>query len=130
MTTTNPTSNIGASAAGIVDSAANSADQAIRSSQRVANQTLDQISEGVDAVRAQAAPALNRLATDAEQFTRRSVDKVREGSQQLREQALRASDKTLIFIKDEPVKAVLIAAAVGAVLMALATLVGRAGPRG
>ena len=129
MTTTNPNSNVGANAAAIVDSAANTADQVIRSSQRVANQTLDQLSSGVDTVRAQAAPVLNRLATDAEQFTRRSVDKVREGSQQLRGQALRATDTTLGYIKEEPVKAVLIAAAIGAVLMALVTLVARAGSR-
>ena len=127
MTTTNPNSNVGANAATIVDSAANTADQVIRSSQRVANQTLDQLSSGVDTVRAQAAPVLNRLATDTEQFTRRSVDKVREGSQQLRGQALRATNTTLGYIKEEPVKAVLIAAAIGAVLMALVTLVGRAG---
>ncbi len=130
MTTTNPNSNPpNAAAAAIVDSAANTADQAIRSSQRVANETLNQLADGVDSVRAQAVPVLNRIAVDAEQFTRRSVDKVREGSQQLRGQAVRATATTMGYIKKEPVKSVLIAAAVGAVLMALVTLAGRAGSR-
>jgi ElaB/YqjD/DUF883 family membrane-anchored ribosome-binding protein len=38
---------------------------------------------------------------------------------QVRDQAMRASDGTLNYIKDEPVKAMLIAAAAGAALMAL-----------
>jgi ElaB/YqjD/DUF883 family membrane-anchored ribosome-binding protein len=37
----------------------------------------------------------------------------------VRDQALRVSDDTRNYIRDEPVKAVLIAAAAGAVLMAL-----------
>ncbi len=129
MTTTNPNSNPSAAAAAIVDSAANTADQAIRSTQRVANETLNQIADGVDSARAQAVPALNRIAVDAEQFTRRSVEKVREGSQQLRGQAVRATNTTLSYIKEEPVKSVLIAAAVGAALMVLVTLVGRTSSR-
>lgn len=68
---------------------------------------------------AQAGPAFSRLAGEAEQMTRRSVESVRE-------QALLATDKTRGYIKDEPVKSVLIAAAVGAALMALVALVGRA----
>ena len=44
---------------------------------------------------------------------------------QLRDQAVRASDKTVGYIKDEPMKAMLIAAAAGAALMALVALLGR-----
>ena len=90
-----------------------------------AHTALDPMVEGVDQARAQAGQVLNRLVSDADKLTRRGVAAVREGSQQLRETTARATDSTLGYIRDEPVKSVLIAAAVGATLMALVTLVSR-----
>ena len=90
-----------------------------------ANTAMDAIAESVDDARAQAGHVLNRLVADAEKMTRRGVAAARDGSQQLRDQASRATDTTLDYIKDEPVKSVLIAAAVGAALMGLITLVSR-----
>ena len=52
----------------------------------------------------------------------RAVDAVRDGTQQLRDKALRVSDTTVNYVKEEPVKAMLIAAATGAALMALVNL--------
>ncbi|HEY6599092.1 MAG TPA: hypothetical protein VIZ30_07260 [Pseudomonadales bacterium] len=107
------------------DAAAQATDQVIRSSQRVANRTLDKVADTVDEVRTQAEGAMNRLSGDAERLMRRGADKVRDGSQQLREQALRATDSTAAYVKAEPVKALLIAAAVGAALMALISIGSR-----
>ena len=50
---------------------------------------------------------------------------MRNGSQHLREKAVQASDSTIGYIKDEPVKAMLIAAATGAALMAMLSLLTR-----
>jgi ElaB/YqjD/DUF883 family membrane-anchored ribosome-binding protein len=86
-----------------------SGDDAVRSIQRGTAQDLRQ----------QVAPLLARAGEQASALAQRGVDAVRDRSLQVREQALRASDSTLNYIKDEPVKAVLIAAATGAVLMAL-----------
>ena len=58
------------------------------------------------------------------------MDAVRDTSQQVRERAVRVSDGTVGYIRDEPVKSVLIAAATGAVLMALVGLMGRSNSRG
>jgi len=55
-------------------------------------------------------------------LARRGVDAVRGSSQQLRERALRVSDSTVGYIRDEPVKSVLIAAIAGATLCAMVTL--------
>jgi ElaB/YqjD/DUF883 family membrane-anchored ribosome-binding protein len=68
---------------------------------------------------------LNRLANQAEITARRSVEAMRDTSAQIRERALKASDSTVGYIKDEPLKAMLIAAAAGAALMALLGLIGR-----
>jgi ElaB/YqjD/DUF883 family membrane-anchored ribosome-binding protein len=113
MRTSNPTVDQTA------DDAADMADTAIRSSQRFANQALDQIADRVDSVRERANAALSSVKSETQALTKRGVDAVREGSQQLRQQALRASDSTAAYVKDEPLKSVLIAAAVGAGLMAL-----------
>jgi ElaB/YqjD/DUF883 family membrane-anchored ribosome-binding protein len=62
---------------------------------------------------------LNRATEQASAMAQRGVDAVRDGSQQLRERAHWASDGTLNYIKDEPVKSMLFAAAAGAALMVL-----------
>jgi ElaB/YqjD/DUF883 family membrane-anchored ribosome-binding protein len=103
----------------LADQAAHSADQAIRSTQRVANQALDGLAGSVQDLRQQAAPLLNRATEQASVLAQRGVDAVRQGSRQVRDQALRASDGTLHYVREEPVKAMLIAAATGAALMAL-----------
>lgn len=112
------------------DDAAAAADTAIRASQRFANQALDQIADRVDNVRERANSAFSSVKSETQALTRRGVDAVREGSQHLRQQALRATDSTAAYVKEEPFKSILIAAAVGAGLMALIGLmVHRAGSR-
>ncbi|HSB25740.1 MAG TPA: hypothetical protein VLE94_21780 [Burkholderiaceae bacterium] len=73
-------------------------------------------------LREQVSPLLARAGEQASALAQRGVDAVRERSLQVREQALRASDSTLNYIRDEPVKAVLFAAAAGAVLTVLVGL--------
>jgi ElaB/YqjD/DUF883 family membrane-anchored ribosome-binding protein len=109
----------------LADQAAQSADSAIKSTQRFANEALDTLSDKVGEVRDQAAPVLNRVAEKAETLARRGLEAVKDSSQVVRDRALRASDSTVAYIKDEPVKAILIAAATGAALMALISLMTR-----
>jgi ElaB/YqjD/DUF883 family membrane-anchored ribosome-binding protein len=109
----------------LVDSAAQSAEQAIKSTQRVANGALDGLSHGVKDLQDQAKPLLNRAAEQASDMAHRSLEAAREGSHRIRDQAQHATDSTLGYIRHEPVKAVLIAAATGAALMALIGLMNR-----
>jgi ElaB/YqjD/DUF883 family membrane-anchored ribosome-binding protein len=60
----------------------------------------------------------------------RSVAALRDGTQHLVDRAQHASDSTVTYIKGEPVKAMLIAAAAGATLMALVGLLTRSRDRG
>lgn len=69
------------------------------------------------------------LAEQASQTVDHAMDSVRETAHQLRLKAEHASDSTVSYIQHEPVKSVLIAAATGAVLMALVNLVSRSGHR-
>jgi ElaB/YqjD/DUF883 family membrane-anchored ribosome-binding protein len=72
-----------------------------------------------------AAPLLDSASEHASELAHRVVEAVRDSSQQLQEKAMRASDSTAKYIRKEPVKSLLIAAAAGATLMALASLLMR-----
>ena len=63
--------------------------------------------------------------SEAEAAARRGIEAVRDTSQQLREKALRASDSAVGYVRDEPIKAMLIAAATGALLMGIVALMSR-----
>ena len=67
----------------------------------------------------------SQVSAQAEAAAKRGMDAVRDSSQQLREKAMKATDTTVAYVKDEPVKSMLIAAATGAVLMGLISLLGR-----
>jgi ElaB/YqjD/DUF883 family membrane-anchored ribosome-binding protein len=116
---------LGSTSNNVADQAAQGADSAIKSTQRYANEALDTMSDKVQELRDQAAPVLNRVAEKAETLARRGMGAVKDSSQQLRERAAQVSDNTVGYIKDEPVKAILIAAATGAALMALIGMMTR-----
>jgi ElaB/YqjD/DUF883 family membrane-anchored ribosome-binding protein len=92
----------------LVDGAAQRAEMALDSTHRAASHALDGMSAALD----------------------RGVERVRETTQQVRDGALRASDSTVGYIRNEPVKSVLMAAATGAALMALVSLLSRSHGRG
>jgi ElaB/YqjD/DUF883 family membrane-anchored ribosome-binding protein len=114
----------------LVDRAAHSADEAIKATKSYANHALDSASSAVDEVRHEAAPLFNNVTEQAGALAQRGVDAVKESSQQLREKAQKASDTTVGYISQDPIKAMLIAAATGAALMALIGLMGRSRDRG
>ena len=82
----------------------------------------DAVQEGSERI----TPALVKAAEEAESLVRRSAEALREQTTHLRERAAGATDRTAAYIRDEPLKSVLIAAAAGAALMAIANLVVRA----
>ena len=121
--------DVGDQISSTADNAARSAQQGIDSAARSAQHGIDSaanaLSSKLEDVRGQAEPLINRVSAQAEAVARRGIDAMKDGSQQLRDKALRATDSTVAYVKDEPVKAMLIAAATGAVLMGLVSLMGR-----
>lgn len=109
----------------MADKAAGTAQSAIQSTQRATDGALDTLAAKVEDLRGQAAPLINRVSSQAEAAARRGIEAVRDTSQQLRDKALRASDSAVGYVKDEPIKAMLIAAATGALLMGLIALMSR-----
>lgn len=125
MDTTSTPRPFGQQVAGAADQAADAASGALRSTQHATNEAFDRLSDKVSEVRDQAAPTVSRLSTQAEALAKRGVEAVRDTSAQLRDKALQATDTTVGYIKDEPVKSMLIAAATGAALMGLVGLMTR-----
>ena len=80
-------------------------------------------SNSMQAMRELATPTPSQHSEPLATLAQRSMDALRDGSQHLRERALHASDATRGYVKDEPVKSMLMAAAAGATLMALLGLV-------
>jgi ElaB/YqjD/DUF883 family membrane-anchored ribosome-binding protein len=85
------------------DKAVQSAEVALENTQRAASGALDSAAHALD----------------------QGVERAREASHQLRQSAQRASQGTVEAIRHDPVKSALIAAATGAALMALVTLITR-----
>jgi len=71
----------------------------------------------------------SHLIEQASAMANRGMDSVRDTSHLLRVKAEHASDTTVNYIREEPVKSVLIAAAAGATLLALVNLVARSSDR-
>jgi ElaB/YqjD/DUF883 family membrane-anchored ribosome-binding protein len=103
----------------LADRAAISADSAIKSTQNAANQALDGLASTVQEFRDEAAPALNRATAQASAMAHRGMDAMRDGRDHVVDASRRASQSTVTYIQEEPVKSVLFAAAAGATLMAL-----------
>ena len=66
--------------------------------------------------------ATNGIASAVGGATDRASELLRDSSQQLREQAAKASEMAVAYAKDEPIKALLIAAAAGALLMGMLSM--------
>jgi ElaB/YqjD/DUF883 family membrane-anchored ribosome-binding protein len=73
----------------------------------------------------QATHAADQVARSTQQLANGMLEGARDTSHQLRVKAEQASDRTVRYIRHEPVKAMLMAAATGAALMALISLFSR-----
>lgn len=68
---------------------------------------------------------LDGVTTGSGQMTEQAAQILRDSTEQMRERAQAAADKAAAYARDEPVKALLIAAATGALLMGVVSLMGR-----
>ncbi len=108
-----------------IDQAAAATRGALHSTQRSADRAMGKVSEKVDEARSQLAPAMDKVSDTANAAIDKAKDAFSDATSQLREQAKKASDMAVGYTKDEPIKAMLIAAATGALLMGLITMMAR-----
>lgn len=77
----------------------------------------------------QAIPLMAKATEQASALLHSGVESVQDMSRQLRDKAIRTSHDTVNYVKDEPVKAMLIAAAAGVALVVLTGLITRSRDR-
>lgn len=94
------------------------AEDAARHTSRTAQHGMERVSNSLGNARAQTSETLRNLAHSTEELAHRSMDAVRDKSMHVRE-------TTTHYIQEEPVKSMLIAAAVGAALMGLVAMFSR-----
>jgi|OpeIllAssembly_1097287.scaffolds.fasta_scaffold03157_6 ElaB/YqjD/DUF883 family membrane-anchored ribosome-binding protein len=105
----------------ITQRVAGKADAVIASTQRVANDALDALHGKVETLREQVPDKLHRTAARVDELARLGIERASQAGSDMRQQVSRASDRTVGYIREEPLKSMLIAAAAGA---ALATVIG------
>lgn len=86
---------------------------------------LPEAADKVKEAGSRVAPATKKIADVASAALGTTKDTLRASTDQLRQQAVRASHLATGYTRDEPLKAMLIAAGVGALLMAIVSLLGR-----
>lgn len=101
------------------------AENAARYGSRRAHYGMERAADDLDEARAHGGEALRHLAHSTEDLAHRGMDAVRDSADHLRERSLQVRDSTAHYIQDEPMKSVLIAAAVGAALMGLVAVFSR-----
>lgn len=94
--------------------AASRTDDALLGARRVADNAARSVQAGLDDLRDRVPGAITRAAAQAEDLTRRGVERARHAADEVRHRATDLSDRTVHRIQDEPVKAVLVAVALGA----------------
>ena len=107
---------------GFPDAVARSADRALQSTPRGANETFDSPSSTAEDARRTAGSMLDAAGDRVASLSDRGAEAIRGTTHAVRARARHASDATLGYIRHEPLKALLIAAATGAVVMTLISL--------
>ncbi len=109
----------------IAERMTHSASQAIQTTQHAADQALDAVDDTVHTLHVQASRSLDKAAQGANAIAQQSAQSVQDATRRLRDTAMQVTDGTTRYVQNEPVKSVLMAAAAGAVLMALFSLLTR-----
>ena len=86
---------------------------------------MDKASDKVDQLKSDAAPLRHKLSDQAQKLMQQGREVLNDTTQRVREKVTQASDMAVGYTKDEPIKAMLIAAAAGAFLMGLISMRAR-----
>jgi len=90
--------------------------------EHTASETISQLTAAAQESAHDAGRRLNRAA---DELAHRSMEAMRGGGRQLRERARHAGDQASTYVRDEPGKSLLMAAAAGALLVLVVGLLGR-----
>lgn len=101
------------------DDVMSSAGKAIDSTRQHANQALDMAENKVRELRGSVDPVVEMLASKAQKMARQSLDMASEAKERAEKSLKHAADATTRYVSEQPMRSVLIAAAVGAAVALL-----------
>ena len=101
----------------------NRAAAALKDAERNAHAAIDSAVDGLTSAYGEAKPTLSRYAQRAREYANDGYDSARERAAALKDRGQQAVESTRGYVSDEPIKSLLIAAAVGAAVIALVEVV-------
>lgn len=96
-----------------------SAGKAVDSTRTYANEALDKAEDKVRELRGNVDPIVDMLASKAQKLARQSLDLAAEAKDRAQQSLSRAAGATTRYVAEQPLRSVLIAAAVGAAVAIL-----------
>jgi ElaB/YqjD/DUF883 family membrane-anchored ribosome-binding protein len=112
------TNNFAKSGQALADKAADRVQSGIRSAQDTATDAGNALSGKIDDLRTEAGPVLNKASDRARSTARQGWDSITDTARQARDVTSNAADSIVDYTKKNPVTALAIAAASGALLYA------------
>lgn len=101
------------------DALLQTADKAVSSTRQYANDALDKAESKVRELRGSVDPMVDMLASKAQKLARQSLDLASEAKDRAEQSFRRAAGVTTKYVAEQPLRSVLIAAAVGAAVALL-----------
>jgi ElaB/YqjD/DUF883 family membrane-anchored ribosome-binding protein len=95
----------------------------LKAAKRDAYAAIDSAVDGLASAYGEAQPLLARIGKQARGYAHDGADAARQAAADLRVRGTRAVDSTRGYVRDEPVKSLLLAAAIGAAVIALVEVV-------
>ena len=124
--TTNTPSNIAHDAAPAIRKASEdmlqSAGKALDTTREHANEALDRAESKVRELRGSVDPMVDMLASKAQKMARQSLDMASEAKERAEKSLKHAADATTRYVSEQPMRSVLMAAAVGATVALLVSV--------
>ena len=117
------TSDLQKNGQALADKAADKVQGGLRDAKHAAKEAGAAVSNKVDELQRDAGPTVARAVDRVRSVGRQSMDAVSDAAQRTRDAASYASDSIVVYTRENPVKALLIAAASGALLLSLMNII-------
>ena len=121
----NLSNNFGKQGQELADKTADKVQSGIRTAQDAAKRGADRLSEGVENARRNAGPTLAKTTDQVQSVANQAMDSLNSASKRVRATVADVGDSVVTYAQDNPVKAILIAAAVGAIIATAVTTLSR-----
>ena len=101
------------------DTVLQTAGSAIESTREFANDKLSKVEDKVRTLRENIDPMVDKLTAQAQKMARQSLDMAAQARDRAQQSMNRATDATSRYVSDQPLRSIMIAAGVGAVVALL-----------